>query len=61
MLESEDSSESSEDEFVGSLACNQSKKRRVQCGHVTLQSTLAFCYLGLLWINEPVFISDLVR
>lgn len=58
---SENSSDSSEDEFVGSLTFNQSKIRKVESGHVTLQSTLAFCYLGLLWINEPVFVSDLVR
>ena len=58
---SEDSSDSSEDEFFGSLTLNQPKKMRVESGHVTLQSTLAFCYLGLLWINEPVFVSDLVR
>ena len=59
---SEDSSDSSEDEFVGSLTLNQSKRTtKVERGHVTLQSTLAFCYLGLLWINEPVFVSDLVR
>ena len=59
---SEDSSDSSEDEFVGSLTLNQSKRTtKVESGHVTLQSTLAFCYLGLLWINEPVFVSDLVR
>ena len=58
---SEDNSDSSEDDFVGSLTLNRPKKRRVENGHVTLQSTLAFCYLGLLWINEPVFVSDLVR
>ena len=58
---SEDSSDSGEDEFVGSLALNQPKGTKIESGHVTLQSTLAFCYLGLLWINEPVFISDLVR
>ena len=58
---SKDSSDSSEDEFVGSLTLNQPKRTKVESGHVTLQSTLAFCYLGLLWINEPIFVSDLVR
>lgn len=58
---SEDSSDSSEDEFVGSVTFNRSKRRKIQSGHVTLQSTLAFCFLGLLWIDEPVFASDLVR
>jgi len=58
---SEDSSDSSEDEFVGSLTLNQPKGTKVESGHVTLQTTLAFCYLGLLWINEPVFVSDLLR
>ena len=58
---SENNSDSSEDEFVGSLTLNQPKRTKIENGHVTLQSTLAFCYLGLLWINEPVFVSDLVR
>lgn len=58
---SEDSSDDSEDKFVGSLTLNQPKRSKVESGHVTLQCTLAFCYLGLLWINEPVFVSDLVR
>ncbi|XP_058958293.2 TATA box-binding protein-associated factor RNA polymerase I subunit B isoform X1 [Pocillopora verrucosa] len=60
-MDVDDVSDSSEDEFIGSMTCRQTKKRGVLCGHVTLQSTLAFCYLGLLWIDEPVFISDLVR
>ena len=58
---SEDRSDSSEDEFVGSITLSQSKRAKVENGHVTLQCTLAFCYLGLLWINEPVFVSDLLR
>lgn len=58
---SDDSSDSSEDEFVGSVTFGCSKKRLIQSGHVSLQSTLAFCYLGLLWLDEPVFVSDLVR
>ena len=58
---SEDSSDISDDEFVGSLTSNQPQGTNIESGHVTLQSTLAFCYLGLLWINEPVFVSDLVR
>ena len=68
---SEDSSESSDSEFVGSIsmkdyAKNNSKmhkdtQTRVRTGHMSLKLTLAFCYLGLLWIDEPVFMSDLIR
>ena len=66
---SDDSSESSGDEFVGSISVkdyNDKKKStdsrtRVRTGHMSLKLTLAFCYLGLLWINEPVFMSDLIR
>ena len=61
----EDSPESSEDEFVGSVAVQPSnakwKREKVRLGHVSLKLTLAFCYLGLLWIDEPVFMSDLIR
>lgn len=57
----DDVSDSSEDEFIGSVTCHQSKKKGVRYGCVSLQCTLAFCYLGLLWMDEPVFISDLVR
>ena len=28
---------------------------------MTLQHTLAFCFLGLLWLQEPVCLSDLIR
>ena len=70
---SEDGSESSDNEFVGSIsmkdynyAKNNSKKyhdspSKVRTGHMSLKLTLAFCYLGLLWIDEPVFMSDLIR
>ena len=71
VLSNEDSLESSEDEFVGSITVKQQKQsharrsnkqtNRVRNGHVSLKFTLAFCYLGLLWINEPVFLSDLMR
>ena len=71
VLSNDDSLESSEDEFVGSITVKQQKQsharrsnkqsNRVRKGHVSLKFTLAFCYLGLLWINEPVFLSDLMR
>ena len=71
VLSNDDSLESSEDEFVGSITVKQQKQsharrsnkqsNRVRNGHVSLKFTLAFCYLGLLWINEPVFLSDLMR
>ena len=64
----EDSTESSEDEFVGSITTKpsnvkklSSQMKNVQRGHISLKFTLAFCYLGLLWIDEPVFVSDLIR
>ena len=28
---------------------------------MTMQHTLAFCFLGLLWLQEPVCLSDLIR
>ncbi|XP_067036516.1 uncharacterized protein [Acropora muricata] len=59
---------SSDDEFVGSISVKQSKyvkpsnsRSRIRSGHASLQLTLVFCYLGLLWIDEPVFLSDIIR
>lgn len=67
-VSSKDDSCDSEDEFVGSIALKSvsTKKtyvlrKQVRRGHATFKLTLAFCYLGLLWINEPVFLSDLIR
>lgn len=59
---------SSDDEFVGSISVKQLKyvkpsnsRSRIRSGHASLQLTLVFCYLGLLWIDEPVFLSDIIR
>ena len=67
-VSSEDDSCDSEDEFVGSISlksvsCKKTYmlRKQVRRGHATFKLTLAFCYLGLLWINEPVFMSDLIR
>ena len=57
---SEDSAESS-DESVGSLFIKQRQDRVIEKGYIKLPCTLAFCYLGLLWLGEPVFLSDLLR
>lgn len=68
LLVDEGDAGSSDDEFVGSISVKQSKdvkpsncRSRVRSGHASLQLTLVFCYLGLLWVDEPVFLSDIIR
>lgn len=45
---------------VGSIDRSRQKSyEKIQT--MTLQHTLAFCFLGLLWLQEPVCLSDLIR
>lgn len=67
-LVDEDNAGSSDDEFVGSISVKQAKYKKptncrsqIRSGHASLQLTLVFCYLGLLWVDEPVFLSDIIR
>ena len=60
--------ESSDEEFVGSVTVQGAKhgtpincRSKIRVGHSSLQLTLVFCYLGLLWIDEPIFLSDIIR
>lgn len=63
-----DNHESSDEEFVGSVTVQGAKhgtpincRSKIRVGHSSLQLTLVFCYLGLLWIDEPIFLSDIIR
>ena len=55
--------DNSDDEVIGSIKLKEVTKDK--CYHpareMTLHHTLSFCHLGLLWIREPVFLSDLLR
>lgn len=47
---------------IGSV--DQKIRKKSGSGHVqvmTLEHTLAFCFLGLLWLHEPICLSDIIR
>lgn len=44
------------------LECRRDDAHRVGCGHVNAQTmSLAICYLGCLWLREPLVAGDFVQ
>ena len=55
-----------DEESIGSIDQTKTKKFNKRKSYedvqaMTLQHTLAFCFLGLLWLQEPICLSDLIR
>ena len=59
------SSDDDDDDVIGSIIMNRENHRssryRNSAKRLCLPHMLSFCYLGLLWMKEPVFLSDLLR
>lgn len=56
-----DSEEDEKMSHTGSLRSVQLKNDNKQDKIFSQERTLCFCYMALVWLEEPVLISDLVR
>lgn len=59
--EDEDEEDSDSDSsIIGSIFCDAHTSTR-SAGYMSMGKSLSFCYLGLLWLREPISLSDLIR